>query len=292
MTRRLLNRAISRWVSGVLTFLLIALPAATAAQTTDPASLVPAAMRQAGVLRVAGDASFPPFYYLDADSQYRGFDIDVTTNIASILKLKPEYTNIATDGLIAGLQAHRFDIGVSALIDTPVREKILDFVEYYRAFSSLLVRKGNPDGITPTTICGKPVAVGKGTAAAVTELPYLSNQCVTGGKPEIKAMVYPTYPAGVLAISDGRVPAGLTLLPINRWIEDHSNGGLVDGGVLPGSLMIGLGVPKGEDQFEQALVAAVDQLIQNGTYRKLLMKWNILQQPLEKSSINHPTAPT
>src|SRR5579872_2216602 len=111
--------------------------------------LVPASVRQAGVLRVAGDASFPPFFYLDEKSQFQGFDVDIATNVARVLGLKPEFTNIKTEGLLGGLQAQRFDVGMSGLIDRPIREKSFDFVDYYRGSSSLLVKTGNPLNVTP-----------------------------------------------------------------------------------------------------------------------------------------------
>lgn len=253
-----------------------------------PSTMLPADIRQSGVLRIAGDASFPPFFYLDEHNEYKGFDVDITMAVTKVLGIKPEYTNIPTDGVIAGLQAHRYDVGVSGLIDRPVREQVLDFVEYYHAFQSLLVRTGNPDGINAKTICGKDIAVGKGTAAAVSAVPHLSELCEKGGQPAIKIDIFPTYPAGVLAIEDARVQAGVTLFPINRWIEQRSGGKLQDAGPVPGSYMIGLGVAKGNDALVKALYYAIDQVMKDGTYTRLLAKYDIGAQPLQKPAINQP----
>jgi polar amino acid transport system substrate-binding protein len=272
----------------LLAALVIMPVSAVAQQAGGPSAMLPPDIRQSGVLRIAGDASFPPFFYLDEHNEYKGFDVDVTTAVTKILGIKPEFTNIPTDGVIAGLQAHRYDVGVSGLIDRPVREEVLDFVEYYHAFQSLIVRTGNPDGVNAKTICGKEIAVGKGTAAAVTAVPHLSEMCEKDGKPAIKISVFPTYPAGILAIQDARVQAGVTLFPINRWIEQRSNGKLQDAGPVPGSYMIGLGVAKGNDQLVKALFSAVDQIMKDGTYKRLLAKYDIGVQPLDKPAINQP----
>lgn len=290
MRVRLVRLVKSRWVFLLFLSLIAVVPATVVAQNVSgaPASLLPADVRQSGVLRIAGDASFPPFFYLDEHNDFKGLDVDITTAVAKILGLKPQFTNIPTDGVIAGLQAHRFDVGVSGLIDRPVREKVLDFVDYYHAFQSLLVKAGNPDQVNAKTVCGKQVAVGKGTAAAIATLPHLSELCEKDGKPAIKAAVFPAYSAGVLAIQDGRVNAGLTLFPINRWIEQRSNGKLEDGGAVPGSFMVGLAVNKGNDPLVKALFAAVDQTMKDGSYKQLLSKYGILEQPLEKPAINQP----
>ena len=268
-----------------------AVPISSMGQTTASGSLgrlLPASVRQSGVLRVAGDASFPPFFYLDEKNQFRGFDVDIATAVAQVLGLKPEFTNIKTEGLLGGLQAQRFDVGMSGLIDRPIREKSFDFVDYYRGSSSLLVKNGNPLGITPKTICGKSLAVGKGTAADISVIPELSKRCESANNAAITAMEFPDYSAAVLAVGSGRAPAGLTLFAINRWIEAKSNGSLDDGGVLPVSFHVGIAVLKGNDALVKALYAAVEQLMNDGTYKQLLSKYNILDNPLQKPLINQP----
>ncbi|MGH7328876.1 MAG: transporter substrate-binding domain-containing protein, partial [Polyangiaceae bacterium] len=70
---------------------LFAAPVSSLGQSPSSGSLsklLPAAVRQSGVLRVAGDASFPPFFYLDEKNQFQGFDVDIATAVARVLGLK------------------------------------------------------------------------------------------------------------------------------------------------------------------------------------------------------------
>lgn len=249
---------------------------------------VPEKLKSAGVLRVAGDASFPPFFYLDQKGEYQGFDADLARAVGEVLKVKVNFTNTKTEGLLTGIMANRFDVGMSGLIDRPVREESFDFVNYYRGGSSLLVKGGNPQKITPATICGNDIAAGKGTAADVSNIPALAKECEAAGKPPVKSVPFPDYNAAVLAVESGRVPAAMTLNAINAWIAAHSEGKVMDAGVVPGTFLIGVAVQKGNTELVNALYAAIDTLMKNGVYAKLLQKYNVANNPLDKPRINLP----
>jgi len=249
---------------------------------------VPEKLKTSGVLRVAGDASFPPFFYLDEKGEFQGFDADLARAIAGVLKLNVTFTNTKTESLLTGIMADRFDVGMSGLIDRPVREESFDFVNYYRGGSSLLVKGGNPMKITPETICGHDIAAGKGTAADVSNIPALAHQCEAAGKPSVKSVPFPDYNAAVLAVESGRVPAAMTLNAINAWIASRSEGKVMDAGAVPGSFLIGIAVQKGNAELVNALYVAVDTLMKNGVYKTLLQKYNVASNPLEKPQINLP----
>ena len=51
-----------------------------------------------------------------------------------------------------------------------------------------MVKTGNPDKLTPDTLCGKKVAVEKGTVQEDPDIPTRSKACVTAGKPKITTL--------------------------------------------------------------------------------------------------------
>ena len=53
---------------------------------------------------------------------------------------------------------------LSAMSDTPERQKSIDFVDYFTAGTSILVKKGNPQKINSLDdFCGKTIALQRGT---------------------------------------------------------------------------------------------------------------------------------
>lgn len=259
------------------------------AQSVDIGKIqLPAEIKASGVLKVAGDASFPPVFYLDKNNEFRGLDVDLIAAVAKVLGLRAVYINAKTEGLLGNLQSKRVDVGMSGLIDRPIREKSFDFVNYIKGTSSLLVQAGNPTGINAENICGKSIAVGKGTAADISVIPELAHRCVQDGKPPVKSSPYPDYTAAVLAVRSGRVPASLTIDIIQSWVVTHSNGKLEQGASVPGKFLMGIAVEKNHTELVNALSAALSELMRNGTYARILEKYGMTRNAIPKPQINLP----
>jgi len=115
------------------------------------------------VLRVATDATFPPFEYSE-NGKRTGFDIDLIEAIAKELGRKVEWTDIDFKGLIPGLVAKRFDVAASAIYITDERRKVVDFTDpYYPGGLVIMTRKGDTSIRGPEDLKGKKVTVQVGT---------------------------------------------------------------------------------------------------------------------------------
>src|SRR5207302_4249035 len=93
--------------------------------------------------------------------EIQGVDYDLAKALGDKLGVKITFIN-DTDfaGIIGALQSGRFDIIMSAMNDTVERRgKGVDFIDYFSAGSSVLVRKGNPDKVNGLDgLCGQTVA--------------------------------------------------------------------------------------------------------------------------------------
>lgn len=173
-------------------------PASAATQSAaaggGAAALVPAAVRQAGVLKVATGSGYPPFEFYDTDNKTLiGVDPELMQALGAELKLKVTLTDLKFDAIIPGLQSKRFDAGSAAMGITPVRNKVVDFVSYFEGGTSLMVKTGNPDKLTLATLCGHKIAVEKGTIYADDYLPSFASACTSAGKPAVSVDVYPDH---------------------------------------------------------------------------------------------------
>lgn len=115
------------------------------------------------VLRVATDATFPPFEYSE-NGKRTGFDIDLIEAIAKVLNRKVEWTDIDFKGLVPGLVAKRFDVAASAIYITDERRKVVDFTDaYYPGGLVIMTKKGDTSIKGPDDLKGKKVSVQVGT---------------------------------------------------------------------------------------------------------------------------------
>lgn len=147
-----------------------AAPAATAPQPTATASTTPTIdqIKKAGVLTIGTSPDYPPFESLDPQNNVVGFDIDLMNEVAKALGVKLNIVQMGFDGLIAALQAKKFDIMAAGVSVTPERAQVVDFTDPYLIGKDALVV--NKDWTKPISgledLAGATVAVQIGTVQA------------------------------------------------------------------------------------------------------------------------------
>lgn len=124
----------SAFVLATLLPLLSAAPSAHAA--TDDL----AAIQKAGAIRIGTEGTYAPFSYHDQkDNKLVGFDVDIGRAIAKQLGVKPEFVEGKWDGLIAGLNANRYDVVINQVGITPERQAKYDFSKPYISSEAVLI---------------------------------------------------------------------------------------------------------------------------------------------------------
>ena len=113
------------------------------------AGMLPADIQHAGVVRVASGVSFPPMEFFDTDNKtVLGFDADLGKALGEVLGVEFEFQNTNFDGIIGGLNAGRYDLGLTSMIDKKERQETVDFVDYLNSGVAFMTAKGNPEGLT------------------------------------------------------------------------------------------------------------------------------------------------
>jgi polar amino acid transport system substrate-binding protein len=248
--------------------------AAGASSAADPASLLPAAIKSAGVLTIATDASYAPNEYFDTDGKtIIGFDIDLGNAIAAKLGLKANFSNVTFSAIIPALAAAKYDLSLSSFTDTKEREATVDFVTYFNAGESLMVAAGNPKGVTgpDLTLCGLTVAVEKGTTEE-SELPDLSKKCTAAGKAAITGLSTDDQNAANLALTSGRAQVGSADSPIAAYAVKQLAGKIALAGQTYETAPYGIAIPK-KPGLAPAIKAALTAMIADGSYKAVLDKW-------------------
>jgi polar amino acid transport system substrate-binding protein len=257
----------------------------TSSASAPLASKLPADIKKAGVIKVGSDIAYPPVEYMQSGKAV-GIDPDIADALGKQLGVKFEFQNGKFAQLIVGLQAKRFNVIMSAMNDTKDRQngidsdtgkKIgngIDFVDYFTAGTSILVQKGNPKGIkTLDDLCGKVVALQQGTTSEGIAKAQ-SKKCTKDGKKAINLQTFDTDPEALLRLKQGASVADLNDFPVAAYNAKTSGGGkdfeVVGEQIEAGPY--GIGVSKESTQLRDALQAAVDAIIKNGDYQKIMKK--------------------
>jgi polar amino acid transport system substrate-binding protein len=261
--------------------------ASTSGSGTGVASveaLVPAAIKSKGTLTVAADASYAPNEFIGPDGHtVVGMDADLSKALGAVMGLKVKVVNATFDTIIPGLAAGKFDMGASSFTDTKAREKTVDFVDYFIAGESFFTKASGGTTIsTIADICGKTVAVEKGTteeADAATQ----GKKCKAAGKPGVTVLSFSDQNGANLALSSGRAQLGFADSPPAEYQVKQSNGQFKLVGASYANAPYGLAVPK--NGLAKAVLAALQQLMQNGTYSQILTKWGLTNGAIPASQV-------
>lgn len=250
-------------------------------------ALLPDDVRDAGVLTVATDASYPPLNSFASDGRtIVGLEPDLMAAVGDLLGLQMEFQRRDFDTMLDDLAAHRFGVVVSAMTDTVEREAQADFVNYFRAGTSIVVQRGNPHGIHDLTgLCGEVVAVEAGTV----QVGLIERSQARCGAMPIKVSIFPTNDDALLELRTGRAAAVLNDYPPAVFIttNERTQGGfqlVSDVQYEPG--LYGMAVAKDRPELRDVLAAALGRLVDSGVYKQLLESSDVGSGEVSEVTIN------
>jgi polar amino acid transport system substrate-binding protein len=261
-----------------------ALPSVAADQAL--AGKVPATIAKDGVIKVGSDTTYAPSEFLAADGQtIVGFDVDLFTLVAKKLGLKAQFETAPFDSIIAGVGSAKYEVGVSSFTINPDRLQQANMISYYSAGTQWSTKKGNPKKVDPENACGLRIAVQKATVQ-VDDITARSEKCTAAGKPEITIDQYDAQSDATAAVVSGKDDAGLADSPVMAYAVDQTKGQLQLLGDVYDAAPYGYVVAKDQTEFAQAIADAVKSLIADGSYKKVLEKWNVQAGAIDDPTVN------
>ena len=218
-----------------------------------------------GTLRIACEGTYPPFNYKDDKGQLTGFDVEIARAIAAKMGLKPEFTTTEWSGILAGLQAGKYDVIVNQVAATEKRRETFDFsAPYVVSHAQLIVRANETRKLdTPDDLKGKKIGVGQGSNYA--ELARTI--------PGAEVRTYPGAPEYLQDLASGRIDAAINDSLLIPYLQQKTKLPIKAGAVLGKAETNAIPFRKGSPKFQQAIDKALDDLKADGSYARISTRW-------------------
>lgn len=259
-------------------------PAVATSVDSALAAKVPAAVKSAGTIIVGSDSTYAPNEFLDTDGKtIIGFDVDLFNAVAGKLGLKTDWRTAKFDDIIPGVGSGKYHIGISSLTVNPERLKQATMVSYFSAGTQWATKTGA--SVDPENACGKKVAVQTATVQ-VDDATARSKKCTDAGKPAITIDQYQAQSDATSAVVSGKDEAMLADSPVCAYAVKQTNGQLALAGGIYDSAPYGYVLPKDQTEFGAAIAAAVQALILDGSYKKILDKWGVTAGAIATPAVN------
>ena len=253
------------------------------------AKMLPDYVTKDGKLTIGMDTSYAPAEFLAADGKTPvGFDVDIAKALAGVFGLEADPETANFDSIIPAVGA-KYDIGISSFTVTKERLEAVDFVSHFNAGSAWAVKKGNPNKVDTSDLCGKKVAVQTATMQE-TEANKMAKQCEADGKDKLEVISSKLQTDVTTNVVTGKADVFYADSPVAGYAIAQTDGQLETLGKVEGVAPEGIVIKKGDSQMDEAVQKAVQKLIDDGTYLKILKYWGVEDGAIKTPEINTPGA--
>jgi len=263
---------------------------AAAAATFDQAlhDRLPAGILARGTVRVGGGDPYPPASFFAPDGRtIVGFEPDLAAALGRVLGVRFEFVNVDFTDLLPQLNSHKIDVAMASMTDNAEREQRADFVNYFQAGTSIIVQRGNPQGISALKdLCGKVVAVEEQTTQV--DLLRRTQKGCEGGK-KIAIRTYGDNANALVQLRTGRAVAVLSDYPpaVHLSTDQRTSAHYQ----LAASTQYepspyGIAVAKDQTELREVVRDAMERVMRSGEYADVLQRWGVPSGALESATIN------
>ncbi|TCV72107.1 amino acid ABC transporter substrate-binding protein [Neorhizobium sp. S3-V5DH] len=223
-----------------------------------------AAVKSAGTLKIGTEGTYAPFTFHDASGKLVGFDVEIGEAIAAKLGVKAEFIEGKWDGLIAGLDAKRYDTVINQVGITEARKQKYDFSDPYIASKAVLIVRQDNDEI-------KGFADLKGKKAAQSLTSNFGKLAEQSGAELVGTEGFDQSIQLVLTRrADATINDSLSFLDFKKQKPDAP---VKIAAEQNNAEYSGIIIRKGEPELLQAINKALADIKADGTYEKIAQKY-------------------
>ncbi|WP_208433067.1 transporter substrate-binding domain-containing protein [Bartonella taylorii] len=224
----------------------------------------------AQTLKIASDASYPPFSYIDSNNELKGFDIDISYALCKKMNVECTLITQNFEGMIPGLLARKYDAIISSLAPTQERLQKIDFTDpYYNTALAVIVTKDSGiKEISAKAFKGKNLGVQSNT----TQAAYVEDHYAPEGA-NIK--LYPT----TIEVNRDLLSRRLDLVIFDKlkaldWLNNEGKDCCQLLGILEETnFPIAIALRQNNNELKDKFNEAIREIRLDGTYEKIMKKY-------------------
>lgn len=267
---------------------------AAMAVKADPAveALLPAGIKASGTMKLVTDPTYAPIDFTDNTGKIIGLEPDMALAVANKMGVKIDITKGDFNGILAGLESKRYDASWAAFSITSERTAVVDMVSYMKGGTSVLVKKGTEGDFHGTLdLCGKTVTAQTGTTQALTVMPAFEKACTDAGKAAMTPLLLPQQDSANQAVASNRAQAMLADNALTAYYSQIQPEAFAQiDSILVDPSLVGVAMAKDDGQLAKAFTAAINSLMADGSYAKILEAWNLGPSAIKSSEVNPAVA--
>lgn len=254
----------------------------------DLQAMLPSDVRESGVLEVASDVPYPPFEFYDTDgTTVIGLDPDLGRAIGDLLGVELRFNAATYDTMIPALASGKYDIAFTGMSDTPDRQKQLTFVDYLTTGGSFVVNQGAAEQPAALEdLCGLTVGAQSGTYI----VEFLQTQVAPGcaAASQLTLSQFTGQDDLVNALRSSRVEVAVIPSPSAGYLVETTGEEFEISMNLDVGL-VGIAFPREDTQLAKAFQAALQKLMDDGTYATILESYGLGDNALTEATIDAGT---
>ncbi|WSQ08058.1 ABC transporter substrate-binding protein [Streptomyces sp. NBC_01231] len=249
------------------------------------AKLLPSGTRSL-TIAVSVSGQPPGTSILDDGKTLAGQDVDFANAVAKVLGIKLKTEQASFEAILPALDSGKYDLGVGNFGVTDERRKTIDFVTYINDGQGFATREDSKlSKVTDLRqLCGLNIATGAGTTFEAT-LEDNRHLCTDAGKKAYKVQTYNEQGAIWSSLQQGRSDVVMSTINGLRYAVARQEGVKFLNEFH--RLDVGFAFEKGT-KLAPAFRAAVNKLIADGTYDRILKKWGTTGSAITASQISPP----
>lgn len=255
----------------------------------DVRALVPETIRERGYMVAVNNGSYPPYDIVLGPNEIEGASADLAVAMGQIMGVEIRHQTVSgLAAMLAGFDAGRYDMSVGPIGDFPDRRTKIDFIDWVQEYVAFAVQKDNPRNIqTLDDVCGLNIAV-MAAGSAERVLKQKAEECEAAGKPTV-VQSFQDQNGAILAVRSRRADGFFSgQAPLTYFVSQAP--GVLDlaAANLPngfGDIYQGGIAPKDSD-LGKAMLKSLEILAANGTYEKIMTKWGLERNMIDKPGIN------
>ena len=238
------------------------------------AALLPADIASRGKIVIGASIDYAPAQFRAQDlTTALGYEVDLGKALGKVLGVETEIYDAEFSSLLPTIGT-KSDLGMSSFTITPERVANFNMIQHIMVGSSFAVKTGNPTKFDPAALCGMTIAVQTGTFQE-EDLADKSAACVDAGNKKIDVLSYGRHAEATTNVVGGKAVAFYADSTVADFASGLTNGQLeVVGGLLDAEPQ-GIVVRQQDEELTEAMAAAMQHLMDDGTWRAILKSWGV-----------------